>query len=201
MEGFDYPKKPHQRRHGPSGYTDYESYRPWLRDEFIFRCVYCLNREKWHSDDVAFNIDHFLPVVIAPELECDYTNLVYACSRCNRAKSDIVGIADPCTIAYGDCLKVKPCGFVEPLNKYGIKIAESLALNAETRVETRCRWIQVLFGLKELMPDVYQQYMGFPNKLDDLRPQRLRPPLNNKPHSVRDCFFVQRKEGRLAKTY
>ena len=78
MEGFNYPTKPHQRRHGPTGYGDYESYRPWLRDEFLFRCVYCLNREKWYSDDVAFNIDHFLPVAVAPDMECDYSteNLV-----------------------------------------------------------------------------------------------------------------------------
>ncbi len=42
---FRYPDGPHQRRHGPRGYASYESYRPWLRDEFAFRCVYCLTRE------------------------------------------------------------------------------------------------------------------------------------------------------------
>lgn len=30
---FDYPPEPHIRRHGPRGYSDYGSYRPWLRDE------------------------------------------------------------------------------------------------------------------------------------------------------------------------
>lgn len=29
--GFTYPDSPHRRRHGPLGYADYDSYRPWLR--------------------------------------------------------------------------------------------------------------------------------------------------------------------------
>ena len=44
MEPFDYPVASHQRRHGPRGYSQPESYRPWLRDEFSFRCVYCLSK-------------------------------------------------------------------------------------------------------------------------------------------------------------
>ncbi len=42
---FAYPPAPHVRRNGPQGYADYQSYRPWLRDEFSFRCVCCLLRE------------------------------------------------------------------------------------------------------------------------------------------------------------
>lgn len=44
---FIYPAVPHVRRHGPMGYADVTSFRPWLRDEFSFRCVYCLLREQW----------------------------------------------------------------------------------------------------------------------------------------------------------
>lgn len=47
---FAYTSTPHQRRHGPSGYDSYEAYKPWLRDEFVFRCVYCLEREMWYPD-------------------------------------------------------------------------------------------------------------------------------------------------------
>src|SRR5258708_6259440 len=46
-EPFQYPAAPHVRRHGPQGYADAASFRPWLRDEFTFRCVYCLQREVW----------------------------------------------------------------------------------------------------------------------------------------------------------
>jgi hypothetical protein len=31
------------------GYADTDSYRPWLRDEFAFRCVFCLVREQWEN--------------------------------------------------------------------------------------------------------------------------------------------------------
>jgi hypothetical protein len=36
MTAFTYPAEPHRRRHGPQGYADAASYRPWLRDEFAF---------------------------------------------------------------------------------------------------------------------------------------------------------------------
>ena len=47
---FQYPSSPYTRRHGPCGYSDHTSYKPWLRDEFTFRCVYCLARERWRHD-------------------------------------------------------------------------------------------------------------------------------------------------------
>jgi hypothetical protein len=47
MIPFVYPRAAPLRRHGPAGYAQYERYRPWLRDEFAFRCVYCLKREQW----------------------------------------------------------------------------------------------------------------------------------------------------------
>jgi 5-methylcytosine-specific restriction endonuclease McrA len=68
------------------GYADYASYRPWLRDEFSFRCVYCLLREQWGRVRGAYDIDHFLPVVNHVGLALDYENLVYACTTCNTAK-------------------------------------------------------------------------------------------------------------------
>ncbi len=39
---FSYPAGAHVRRHGPQGYAEYANYRPWLRDEFTFRCAYWL---------------------------------------------------------------------------------------------------------------------------------------------------------------
>ena|SRR5713101_1667716 len=66
-EPFAYPREPHGRRHGPAGYEDYGHYKPWLRDEFTFRCVYCLERETWYPNRAAsFSADHFVPVVLDP---------------------------------------------------------------------------------------------------------------------------------------
>jgi hypothetical protein len=79
---FRYPDTPHGRKHGPTGYDTYKTYKEWLRDEFAFRCVYCLERERWYpSGSAAFAVDHVRPKGL-PEyahLVCDYENLVYAC--------------------------------------------------------------------------------------------------------------------------
>lgn len=201
MQGFKYPDEPHLRKHAPGGYGDYESYRPWLRDEFVFRCVYCLQRERWNSHEVSFHIDHFVPVSVAPDLECEYSNLVYACCRCNSAKSNILGIPDPCKVGYAKCLEIQMSGNVDPLDDNGLKICESLKLNSPSRVEIRGRWIKILLALKEADPSLYVECMGFPTDLPDLRPPRTRAPENGKPDSVNQCFFVQRESGVLPEVY
>ena len=61
MLPFNYPVEPHQRRHGPQGYGSPESYRPWLRDEFAFRCVYCLDRELWQNSVGKFTVEQHSP--------------------------------------------------------------------------------------------------------------------------------------------
>jgi 5-methylcytosine-specific restriction endonuclease McrA len=85
---FDYPSPRATRRHGPARYLTVEAYRPWLRDEFTFRCVYCLKRETWGQVTGDFELDHFNPQSIAPHLAMNYFNLVYACRRCNSVKSN-----------------------------------------------------------------------------------------------------------------
>lgn len=69
---FDYPTLRAQRRHGPAGYAEVDSYRPWLRDEFAFRCVYCLKRETWGQVTFEFELDHFKPQSLNPQLKLDY---------------------------------------------------------------------------------------------------------------------------------
>src|SRR3712207_1265694 len=96
---FEYPSEPHVRRHGPAGYAVYEAYKPWLRDEFVFRCAYCLFRERWYPDGQAsFSADHFVPPVVAPDRSLDYDNLIYACVRCNSRKRENL-VLDPCQVA------------------------------------------------------------------------------------------------------
>ena len=77
MTAFTYPAEPHVRRHGPQRYADAASYRPWLRDEFAFRCVYCLRRERWEaSGHEAFGVDHLIPRSVHSAGICDYDNMV-----------------------------------------------------------------------------------------------------------------------------
>src|SRR5438309_556550 len=104
-EPYAYPQEPHQRRHGPTGYASYESYRPWLEDDFAFRCVYCLKRMVWAPTDI-WAIDHVIPQDEADHLINDYENLLLACQCCNRQKS-FHRLADPCKVAYASCLRVE----------------------------------------------------------------------------------------------
>src|SRR5438128_1794741 len=85
-EPFRYPQRAHARRHGPQGYEDIESFRPWLRDDFQFRCVYCLDRESWTNTVASFHIDHFVAIANDAPREFDYDNLLYVCQACNLSK-------------------------------------------------------------------------------------------------------------------
>src|ERR1043166_7359905 len=112
MAAFTYPAGPHARRHGPRGYAGYDSYRPWLRDEFAFRCVFCLLREQWGRVRGTFDIDHFLPVASHPEHERTYDNLLYSCATCNAAKGRQI-VPDPTQALLAGDVQVKEDGTIE----------------------------------------------------------------------------------------
>jgi hypothetical protein len=129
LRPFDYPLVPHVRRHGPQGYTHYNAFKPWLRDEFSFRCAYCLFRERWYPDGQdAFSVDHLIPQIQSPELICEYTNLVYACRRCNALKA-LHRVPDPCEVAYGMHLRPQESGQIAPLSETGEALLQFLDLN------------------------------------------------------------------------
>src|ERR1039458_1968128 len=67
IQPYAYPARPHRRRHGPAGYLTYESHRPWIEDEFHFRCIYCLNRKVWAPTNI-WAIDHLVSQDEAPVL-------------------------------------------------------------------------------------------------------------------------------------
>lgn len=199
MVGFEYPDAPHERRHGPTGYTAYESYRSWLRDEFTFRCVYCLHREQWYSRGATFHIEHFVPVAQSDPGECEYSNLLYACATCNEAKKAIPNVPDPCVVAFQDCLRIKEDGKVEALNAHGEMLRRVLRLDSEKNVQHRHRWMKILQALRTADAPLYQELFGFPSDLPDLR--RLNPPSNTKPEGALNCYFVLRERGELPATY
>jgi hypothetical protein len=72
IQPYALPTIAHGRRHGPGGYKDYQTYKDWLRDEFAFRCAYCMAREKWEKlGDWTFHVEHRIPKVADPSKECD----------------------------------------------------------------------------------------------------------------------------------
>ena len=199
MQGFEYPTKPHLRRHGPAGYKDYESYRDWLRDEFLFRCVYCLDREQWDGRRASFHVDHLIPVSNYPNGTLNYGNLLYACNSCNSAKNNVLNVPDPCQVAFGNCVVIRNDGQIDALNKIGKSFVEKLRLNSACNVGYRFRWMRALKALLSSSPSLYQEYMAFPDKLPDL--QKKRVPNNTRPKGVVTCYFALRKLGTLPVTY
>ena len=198
MKGFEYPPQPHTRKHGPIGYVTYESYRDWLRDEFLFRCVYCLHRERWYGRGGTFHLDHFTPVSVDAAGTCSYDNLLYACATCNAAKKAILDVPDPCQVAFASCLQIRADGYVHALNTAGEKLSQVLLLNARPNREHRLRWMKTLSALQRVRPALYQEWMSFPDDLPDLRLKRVG---NIRSAGVQSCHFVLREQATLPATY
>ena len=96
--------------------SPYGKYKDILREDFAEICGYCGKSEAVTKN--AFEIDHFIPKIYAPEKEEDYYNLVYSCYECNRKKSskwpskdknmqfvDGAGFVDPASDDYDDHLE------------------------------------------------------------------------------------------------
>ena len=196
---FAYPMARHIRRHGPSGYKKYEPYRDWLRDEFSFRCVFCLRREQWGAVTGNWDIDHFVPQDSYPQGRLEYENLLYVCHTCNLNKSN-QRVPDPCEIAYGECVKVHFDGTIEALNKNGEALIETLRLNNEDYTRFRRLMIDTLRSLAIHDRQTYVLWMRYPDDLPDL--SKLRPPGGNRrPKGINKSFYARRMRGELEEVY
>lgn len=196
---FAYPPTPHVRRHGPYGYMDYESYRDWLRDEFSFRCVFCLRREQWSPEPGNWDIDHLAPQHSHPQRKLDYDNLLYTCHTCNSTKRGKL-VPDPCKVAFGECVEVHEDGTIEALNENGKTLIAALRLNREKATNFRRLIIDVLRSfVTHNETQLYIQWMCYPDNLPDL--SRLKPPGNSKPEGISDSCYARRMRGELPEIY
>ena len=198
MAPFSYPHTPHVRRHGPSGYTDYSSYRPWLRDEFTFRCVYCLKREQWGIVRGTYHLDHFLPQAHNPASSVDYDNLLYACGSCSSAKRDLT-VSNPSECMLEPFVIVREDGTIESTNPDAEKVIRVLGLDDPEYREFRRLWIDILAMSRLHRPELYRRLMTFPDDLPDLA--TLRPSGNSRPGGVQESWKARRDRGELPDTY
>ncbi len=203
---FNYPTKPHDRRHGPSGYTDYRSYKPWLRDEFEFRCVFCLVRERWSPEgDSGFSVEHIVPQSKNEDLICEYHNLLLACVGCNSIKSDSELGLDPCQVAFGLHIRFDADGRLEALTPEGNALIQLCLLNRPKLVETRKRYqklCEFLLAQKEdpLARDLIRQTFGYPENLPNLS-KMIPPGGNTQPGGLGTCHHARKAQGKLNISY
>ena len=202
---FQFSDEPHRRRHGPSGYQAYTGFKPWLRDEFAFRCVYCLERELWYPDrEDSFSVDHVVPRSEDSDLIGEYGNLVYACTRCNSSKREL-RLLDPTACGFAEHLELGVDGIFVGRTPGGADLIDCLNLNGIPALEVRRSYLRVL-RLKEKYPndpEVHQLYVGafgYPDNMPDLRTLRA-PGGNQRSGSELACYFILRQRGDLDEIY
>ena len=193
---FTYPAN-NLKKHEPYGYADYGSYRDWLRDDYLFRCCYCLVREQWYAGSAVFHIDHIQSQRSKPGLSTDYANLAYSCAVCNLAKKGKC-IPDP------SCLTSKTVRINEDGSYCGettdaALLIDALLLNRKSAKDYRLR-IRALSNKLRRWPD--QELLAFfeyPVELPDL--SGLRPKGNRRPKGVSASCFERRLRGKLPPYY
>lgn len=197
---FAYPSRPHVRRHGPQGYSKYRQYRNWLRDEFSFRCVYCLRRETWLALQRDYQIDHFLPKSEHRDVERDYDNLVYACSECNGTKAAKY-LPSPESMAYGDCLSVDEKGEIHAKDERGIvmTIIEALHLNAREYIYLR-RCIIETIGEARPGSKTLKWCLGYPDNLPNLSAEK-KPKDNKRLSGIHESHYERKWRDELPPYY
>lgn len=195
---FTYSTAAEHRRYGPSGYSDYESFRPWLRDEFCFRCIYCLLRERWGRITGEFDLEHVIPQTVDQTLATDYSNLFYSCHSCNLKKGP-ASLSNAELHLTSDSIRVSFEGRQIASTAESERIVDVLALNSPKRVNWRLSWMRIIQLAAERDSELYQRLMGFPDDLPDL--SRSNPPANIRPEGIDRSYFVQRERGELPDTH
>ena len=199
MSAFSYPEEALVRRHGPQGYAQAIAYRPWLRDEFCFRCVYCLLREQWGRLRGTFDVEHFLPIVACPDLTLTYDNLVYSCATCNDTKATAL-VPNPERVLLAKNVVVHEDGTIEGRTAVARRLIRLLGLDSAESTEFRLLWLGILALAKEHNQELYRKLLAFPDDLPDLA--RLRPPDGNlRPDGVKESYFARRETGTLPDVY
>lgn len=128
--------------------------KKYLAIDFSHRCAYCDDSDEFKGSD-TYQVEHFAPKNKFPDLEYTYDNLLYACSYCNRAKSDTwvgetaeeniknnEGFINPCSNEYNLHLKRKLTGEIIPITPLGSYMYKNLKLYLKRH--------QILYKLKIL---------------------------------------------------
>lgn len=191
------------RRHGPSGYNDYASYKPWLRDEFDFRCFYCLLRERWvHDPRSSFSVEHIEPKSIATALALEYSNLLYACVSCNSARGSARLPVDVRMGSLGTHLSLTATGQYSATTRAGDSLIDLLRLNLVYFVDARRRVLAAydrVLGIERGATAIDFDLFRYPSDLPDLA--SLRPTSNRFPSGVAASAYARKQAGALAEFY
>lgn len=192
-----------ERRHGPSGYLDYTSYKPWLRDEHDFKCVYCLEREAWAASPSCFGVDHMRSQHDAPDERTSYDNLCYCCNDCNRNKGPKSIPQRLIDEPLNNHLRINEDGSVAALTNEGRWLQDCVFLNHPEVVKRR----QLILDLRSAaLADLESGHdspkvrmFEYPSDLENLATRN--PPSNSRPAGLEHTAWARRERGDLARFY
>ena len=140
---------PHFLRRAPAPHVrgGYRSFRPFVREDFLRQCAFCLFSELLAGGEDGFELDHFRPKHLFPELLNDFYNLYYSCHPCNHIKHDSwpppaleeqgICFVDLCKEEFGSHFSVEADGRLNALTKPGDYTIDKLNLNRQHLVTLR----------------------------------------------------------------
>jgi hypothetical protein len=191
---YIYPDRVLIRKHAPQ-YEVYSSFRDWARDDFDFRCAYCLHRETFSYFKSCFDLDHQIPQTEDESLACNYENIVYSCHRCNSQKNKWL-LTSPFDKSFGSMLSINEDGIVDFTDDEGYAIVEALGLNDPEFVMFRKKIIslaKVFFMLGD--KDAESLWFGIPQNVPDLN--TLRPKANPKEGGIDISWSYHRDKWNM----
>lgn len=141
----------------------YKTWKPALRTEGHYQCVYCAISESLFGGERNFHVEHYRPKKHFPELTNDFLNLFYSCAICNSFKGSDWPAAplpdlsnttypDPSAVDYTTFLTVDQTGFVRSSTLAGSYIVERLNLN-----RAQLRMIRRFVLLRDQIRDLLDQ--------------------------------------------
>ena len=155
-------------------YMDFHKYKKCLINDFHHRCGYTDGSDMWFGGKNTFQIDHIKPKSKYPELENDYSNLVYCCSYVNRSKweDDSPNYLDPCKEdfnihferdQYGRIVPKTPQGkyMAEHMQLYLLRYAIIWNLDRLTDRIKRLREITPTNEVKELLNELHAEFFNY----------------------------------------
>ena len=131
------------------------------------------SRERRENPVGRFAADHLRPQTRYSELATQYDNLLYVCTSCNAVKGD-QEVADPTQTLLATTVVVEDDGTLVGRTPEAAELLELLKLNYRTLRQRRQLLMAAIRVFRDLEPELYGRWMGFPDDLPDL--SRLRPP-------------------------
>jgi hypothetical protein len=172
---FAYPKSAHQRRETPKLYLDYRRYKPYLQREFQNHCVYCRMPDTLNNYN-GFGVDHYKPQNLFRHLRNVYSNLFYACNRCNTLKDEFwqdpkdkdIFMPNPCDHVMFDHFQYKSA-VVHEKSKAGKFSAGLLELNDPELIKFRAGILTAVEALEYQLSRLKKQLEEIDQLLPSLR--------------------------------